>query len=115
MNQSGGPQVGSGRKPQPRREWVRSEGLRISFRPGEIADLRTIADAWGVPVATATWAIVHDQLSRWRRRASELGPIGLQIAAGDAVLEHARARMPDVADRGRAVGPTAIDAEEVAE
>ncbi len=104
MRQFGGPQAGSGRKPQPRRDWVRSEGLRISFRPGEIADLRAIAEAWGVPVATVAWVTVHDQLSRWRRRASELGPIGLQIAAGHAVLEHARARMPDATDRGRAVG-----------
>ncbi len=115
MREADGPRIRSGRKPQPRREWVRSEGLRISFRPGEISDLRAIADAWGVPVATATWAIVHDQLSRWRRRSSELGPIGLQIAAGDAVLEHARARMPDAADCGRAVRSSAIDAEAAGE
>ena len=52
------------------------------FRPGEYADLVTISEAWGVPVATAVWAIIHDQLSRWRRRAPELGEHGLAIAAG---------------------------------
>ena len=90
-----GPQSHYGRKAQSRRDWVRSESLRISFRPGEIVDLRTIAAAWGLPVATVAWGIVHDQIARWRRRASDLGPVGLQIAATEAVLQRARARMPE--------------------
>ena len=54
---------------RPFRPWIRTRPVRTMFRPGEYADLVTISEAWGVPVATAVWAIVHDQLSRWRRRA----------------------------------------------
>ena len=82
----GGPKVGSGRQPMSRRDWVRSEGLRVSFRPGEMRDLQTIAKAWRVPVATATWAIVHERLAHWRRRSVELGEHGLAIASAVAVL-----------------------------
>ncbi len=34
------------------------------FRPPEANDLETIAEGWGVPVATAVWAIVAEQLTR---------------------------------------------------
>ncbi len=37
-------------------------------------------------MATATWAIVADQLARWRRQAPELGKHGLAIAAAVTVL-----------------------------
>ena len=56
------------------------------FRPPEYADLEAIAEGWSVPVATATWAIVADQLARWRRQAPELGKHGLAIAAATTVL-----------------------------
>ena len=56
------------------------------FRRDEHADLVAIAEGWGVPVATAMWAIVVDQLARFRKRAPELGPHGLAIAAGLVVL-----------------------------
>ncbi len=56
------------------------------FRPDEYADLVAIAEGWGVPVATAMWAIVVDQLARFRKRAPELGPHGLAIAAASVVL-----------------------------
>ena len=48
--------------------------------------LEAIAKGWGVPVATAVWAIVADQLARWRRRAPEHGEHGLAIAAATTVL-----------------------------
>ena len=56
------------------------------FRPPESADLAVIARDWGVPVATAVWAIVVDQLARWRREAPEYGEAGLAIAAANSVL-----------------------------
>ena len=56
------------------------------FRPPEHADLETIAMAWGVPVATALWAIVVGELARYRRQAPELGEHGLAIAAASRVL-----------------------------
>ena len=77
--------------------------MHFSLRPSEMRDLRAIAEAWGVPTATVTWVIVHDQLARWRRRASDLGPAGLEIAAATAVLQRARARMPDATPPLRSV------------
>jgi len=83
---NGGPQLGSGRPPIEDRYWVRSRGIRVMFRPDEHADLCAIAEQWGVPVATAVWAIVSDQLARIRKRAPELGEHGLAIAAASVVL-----------------------------
>ena len=58
----------------PDRDWVRSVPVKAMFRPPEADDLDTIAEGWGVPVATAVWAIVVEQLARWRRQAPDLGP-----------------------------------------
>ena len=60
--------------------------MKILLRPPEYADLRTIAEAWGVPVATAVWAIVAGELARWRREAPNYGEAGLAIAAATTVL-----------------------------
>ena len=83
---NGGPQLGSGRTPIEDRFWVRSRCIRVMFRPGEYEDLCQIAEGWGVPVATAIWGIVGDQLARFRKRAPELGKHGLAIAAASVVL-----------------------------
>jgi hypothetical protein len=83
---NGGPQIGSGRPPIEDRYWVRSRGVRVMFRPGEYDNLCEISEQWGVPVATAVWAIVSDQLARFRKRAPELGEHGLAIAAASVVL-----------------------------
>ena len=68
------------------RVWVRSQPVKSMFRPPEHDDLETIAEAWGVPVATAVWAIVVDQLARWRREAPEYGKYGLAIVTATTVL-----------------------------
>ena len=68
--------------------------IKAMFRPPEHEDLRAIAEAWGVPVGTAVWAIVVGELARWRREAPEFGPHGLAIAAAVTVL-----RMKEVGDR----------------
>jgi hypothetical protein len=68
------------------------------FRPHEHVDLVAIAEIWGVPVATAVWAIVVDQLARYRRQAPDLGEYGTAMAAGltvtrcatDKAVERAR-------------------------
>ena len=62
---------------------IRSEGIDCQQ---EADDLEAIAEGWGVPVATAAWAIIVEQLARWRRQAPELGPHGLTIAAAVTVL-----------------------------
>ena len=72
---------------EPDRDWVRSVPIKAMFRPPEADDLDTIAKGWGVPVATAVWAIVVEQLARWRRQAPDLGPQGLAIAAAATVLQ----------------------------
>ena len=64
------------------------------FRPGERDDLQAIAEAWGIPVATTVWVIVHDQLAKYRRCAPELGEHGLAIAAATVVLRQRRAAAP---------------------
>ena len=79
-------QPDAGRPPLEERGWIRSRSVRTRFRPDEYADLVAIAEGWGVPVATAMWAIVVDQLARCRKRAPELGEHGLAIAAALVVL-----------------------------
>jgi hypothetical protein len=83
------------------RPWVRSRPLRTMFRPREYADLVAISKAWGVPVATALWAIVADQLARYRKQAPELGEHGMAIAAGLTVT---RCATDEAVRRGRAGG-----------
>jgi hypothetical protein len=83
---NGGPQLGSGATPIENRFWVRSRGIRIMVRPDQYDDLCELAKQWGVPVATSAWAILADQLARFRRRAPELGKHGLAIAAASVVL-----------------------------
>ena len=83
---NGGPRRGSGRRPIEDRYWVRSRGVRVMFRPGEYDDLCQIAEQWKVPLASAIWGIVGDQLARFRKRAPELGEHGLAIAAALVVL-----------------------------
>jgi hypothetical protein len=74
------------------RGWTRCRPIKSMFRPAEDDDLRTIAEAWGVPVATAVWAIVVGELARYRRQAPELGEHGLAIAAAARVLHKKRNR-----------------------
>ncbi len=77
------------REPRP---WIRSRPVRTMFRPRELQELKAISKGWGVPVATAVWAIVADQLARWQKRPPELGRHGLAIAAGLAVTRYATER-----------------------
>ena len=77
----------------PDRDWVRSVPVKAMFRPPEADDLKTIAEGWGVPVATAVWAIVVEQLARWRRQAPDLGPHGLAIAAAATVLQRSPCKL----------------------
>ena len=92
----------------PDRDWVRSVPIKAMFRPPEADDLDTIAKGWGVPVATAVWAIVVEQLARWRRQAPDLGPQGLAIAAAATVLQRplraSDAGHPSEPHRARASG-----------
>ncbi len=93
------------RHPRPwERPWVRSVPIKSMYRPPEYEDLEAIAEGWGVPVATAVWAIVADQLARWRRQAPELGKHGLAIAAATTVLR-------EKANRDRSVPAATVTVE----
>jgi hypothetical protein len=69
------------------------------LRPDQHADLCGLAEQWGVPVATAVWAIVSDQLARIRKRAPELGEHGLAIAAASVVLRQRLDRQQSSGDK----------------
>ena len=64
----------------------RDQTFRAAFTITDAADLREIAEGWGVSPGVALWAIVVNQLRRWRRIAPDYGPHGLAIAAGIRVL-----------------------------
>ncbi len=74
------------RSPLGRLDWERTDRCYLTLRADEMEDIRRIAAAWRVPVATACWVLVHDQLRRLRRVGNDLGPEGLTIAASAAVL-----------------------------
>ena len=57
-----GANLGSGHPTGPA-ELRRSESVRLMLRPGEKADLEAVAEGWGVPVGTAGWAIVSEQIA----------------------------------------------------
>ena len=79
-------QRGSGRPPSPP-ELRRTESVRLMLRPGEAADLQAVADGWGVPIATAGWAIVSEQIAKWRGVTPDLGRDGVKIAAASHALK----------------------------
>ena len=66
---------------------TRSMRVHLAVRPGEFEDLEAIAEAWRVPIATVAWAIVADQLARWRKVPLELGPLAIPLIAARQVLE----------------------------
>lgn len=90
MGRSGGPRVGSGRRVGGEGAWIRTKGVRTTFRPQQYDDLEAIAEGWGIPVATVVWAIVTERLQEWRRERVDLGTHGLAVAAAMAVLRMKR-------------------------
>ena len=78
-------QRGSGR-PTGSPELRRSEPVKLMLRPGEKADLEAVAEGWGVPVGTAGWAIVSEQIAKWRGIQPDLGRDGVKIAAASHAL-----------------------------
>lgn len=69
---AGGARRGSGRRKQPK-PYVRSEPVRVLFRPEEWHAIDILARTWDVPVATAVWALTVDALEdRTGERARKL-------------------------------------------
>lgn len=73
---------------------VRSHQLRPSFTEGQVADIRAIAEAWGIAMNTAVWAIVIERLDEWRGKHPELGALGLKRAAAAHALLAAGLPLP---------------------
>ena len=83
-----GAQRNSGRVAQPP-DLVRSQPLKVMLRPGQYADLDAVAEGWGVPIGTAAWAILAEQLAKWRGSAPDLGLVGMKRAATAHALTQA--------------------------
>jgi hypothetical protein len=85
-------------------ELHRSEPVRLMLRPGEKADLEVVAEAWGVPVGTAGWAILSEVIAGWRGQYPELGAHGVAIAAASHALRRAGWPPVDGASAGVRLG-----------
>jgi hypothetical protein len=73
----------------PREYWPgarRTDRVVVRLTEAEAADLDRVALAWSVTRSAAASLILRDRLARWRRRAPNLGPMGLIAAASAAVL-----------------------------
>ena len=82
---AGGVRSKGGRPPLPLR-LRRNHTYRVSFAVDDAADIERVAAAWGVPPGVALWAIMKDQLARWRKREPQYGKHGLAIAGALQVL-----------------------------
>lgn len=78
-------QPGSGR-PSLAPEMRRNQILRIAFREGQVLDIKSIADAWGVPTATAAWVMTSEFLSHCRKDVHRSPEINLALAASRRIL-----------------------------
>ncbi len=103
-------------------ELRRSDEVRVMLRPWEYRTLQRVAEAWGVPLATAAWAIVADALARTRGWESSYGCelaarltaaalVGVPVPAEQVVRKPSAGR-PE-RERARAVGLPADRAAEV--
>jgi len=85
----GGPRIGAGHPSLPP-ELRRSHRVKCQLRAGEFADLRHIAEGWGVPVGTAAYAILSGFLGELRDRpgaALALSPDTLAVRASARILQ----------------------------
>jgi hypothetical protein len=70
----------SGRRKLPA-ELRRSQVLRIMVTEGDLLDLQVIAAAWGVPIATAGYAMLATELATARSIALDIGSLGVEVGA----------------------------------
>ena len=61
----------------------RSERVGLRVTPGEMADLRSIADAWDVTPTAVAWYLVATALSKMRRR--KLKDVGYQMETQEMI------------------------------
>ena len=75
----------------------RSEKLQIKVTPGELSDLRMVADAWDVTVRELMWYFVAQPLAKMRNR--EMMDVGYPIETAD-VIEMIEDQMEAMEDAG---------------
>jgi hypothetical protein len=60
------------------------------IRPGDLDDLRQLADGWGVSVSAAGWAMLADLLAELRSQPPATGTTGaILLAASRRVVRRA--------------------------
>ena len=65
----------------------RNQPLSMRITLGDLADLRTIAEGWDVPVATAAYGLLGTELARARGRMTRHSPsLSLGLAAAIDLL-----------------------------
>lgn len=69
-------------------ELRRSSELKFKVQPGQLSDLRLIAQGWGVPLTVTCYAIIAEFISRARHEALKFGsdPVYKQLVASARLL-----------------------------
>lgn len=67
-------------------ELVRSETIRLQVTPGDKADLEAIAEAWGVPLSTAAFAMVATELAEARGTSLSASIFPIEVMASVRLL-----------------------------
>ena len=83
----GGPREGSGRPPK-LKDTVRSQIIRVHVTPTEFDVLQLLADQWDVPVATASYGLLADQIAACRKAKALAMPEKLYYAASKIIAKH---------------------------
>ena len=83
----GGPRKGSGRPP---RHYPRDKTIAVKVTQTEWERLTLLAERWNVPLATAAYGLLADQLSRVCNRVGDQLPHDLVEGASLAIRDYAR-------------------------
>ena len=78
-----------GRVPIPA-ELRRSEVVRVMVTPGDKADLKSIAEAWGVPLSTAAFAMIATELASARGSSLSASIFPVEVMASVRLLSAQR-------------------------
>lgn len=83
----GGPRAGSGRPPK-LRDTVRDKIIRVSVTQTEYEVMELLSDQWDVPVATAAYGLLADQIASCRKAKDLAMPEKLFYAASQIVAKY---------------------------
>ena len=83
----GGPRAGSGRPPK-MRDTVRDRMIRVSVTQTEYEVMQLLADQWGVPIATASYGLLADQIATCRKSKDLEMPEKLVYGASKIIAKY---------------------------